>query len=1252
MTSAYDVSWNIVRALMRDRNSLIAHQLEGFNELVSTILPQIVEGLNPIRILNDYSEARNDYDTELRVYFGDVRYNPPMVHENNGCTKPMLPSAARQRNMTYSSNITVSLTVEVVRLEGQAVHGMRHTITNIKVGKLPVMLGSQLCTLQTTPRLPYDRMGECPFDRGGYFVINGSEKAVVTQERSAYNRVCCHRGNKTMTKYLYSVEIRSMRPDGRAMPKQCAVRLLRKTNMLGYPIYVTCSRFRQDIPLFVMFRALGIESDQEVFNLVLDERVEEERCMQHLLLPSLGEVSNSKITTQSLAQEYLAKFVHITGHPRDIKITADRRILYVREVLANDLLPHVEGIVAAGVGVGDDGLSGGGASHDGGLGDDDLSDGGGDSPSDHTVMLRKATFIGRMVRQLLLCHLGVVEPDDRDNLRMRAFDTSGVLLANLIRGHFSKLVKDMRNSLMKEMATTNWSRTHRLTDLISDMNIHKIIKSNTVESPLRYALSTGNFFSANKFTSSAASNKVGVAQVLNRQSYMGTLSHLRRLHASIDKNNCKLTKPRQCKGGDFGFIGPCETPEGGSIGAVKNLAICTTVTGYAEASLVVRTVIDNVMAIEDALQAPGSRPYHRWVHVLVNNNPLGVTREPRALYRKLRDLKRKGVFHPHTSVSVRYRERELHVSTMPGRLVRPLLIVEGGRVRMHPRTRERIQSRCIARSDLVVGFRADKADVPSLIEYLDADEIDTVRVAMELRLGDAEDGSAPYPPTVDYCEIHPTMMLGAIAGCIPFSDHNQSPRNTYQSAMCKQAMGVYVRNYHERYDSLANVLNYPSPPLVYTQIGQLVHQDRLPSGCPAIVAILTSSGYNQEDSIIVSREAIRRGFGHSTHYRTYRDEERKNGESGEDERFGRPNPDETRGMKLGSYEHLDERGFARVGAMVEGGDVIIGKTVQVRCDTSDKLELDLCTTLRGNDRGIVDSVLEARNGDGYRFGKVRTRSVRQPQIGDKFSSCHGQKGTIGSIIPEADMPYIADGNNAGCPVDIILNPHAIPTRMTGGQLYEMLFNYFCAEHVCRGDGTPFNREVSLEALSAALAEMGLAATGEHAVINGSTGQRLRCRVFVAPVQMQKLKHMVDDKIHSRSKGPVTMTTRQPTEGRSRDGGLRLGEMERDCIVAHGSAAFLKESYLERSDLFPMHVGDGGLVAAVNKEQQIYKTFEDGPQRCHPVVMPYASKLLGQELQAMNMAMRTLTTGAPRRAAGAAAESAGAPAAAVAGDDDD
>ena len=510
----------------------------------------------------------------------------------------------------------------------------------------------------------------------------------------------------------------------------------------------------------------------------------------------------------------------------------------------------------------------------------------------------------------------------------------------------------------------------------------------------------------------------------------------------------------------------------------------------------------------------------------------------------------------------------------------------------------------------------------NLFEYIDAGETDNAYIAMDY-------AKACSDPTTTHCEIHPSVILGTTASYIPFPDHNQSPRNAYQSSMGKQAMGIYALNFRERFDAMSHVLCYPEQPMVSTYMSRFYGAQTLPAGQNIVVAIMTYTGYNQEDSNMINRAALDRGRFRSIFYRTYKDEERKNQSSGEEEKFCHPDPTETKHMKNAHYEKIGDDGFVPKDTYVTPDDILIGKVVPLRVPTGAvlpagaKKSRDVSKMPRNNEKGYVDKIYKNRNGEGYSFVKIRMRQDRIPEIGDKFSSRHGQKGTMGMILNPEDMPQTA----SGIVPDIIINPHCIPSRMTVAQLMETLMSKIGCMSGSLGDGTPFG-ETTVDDLAGLLRDQyGMEPYGNEIMYNGYTGRMMETSIFIGPCYYQRLRHCSADKMHSRASGPLVMLTRQPAEGRAREGGLRFGEMERDCVVAHGMAEFTKERLMECSDSFSCYsCKDCGLMAIANPEQNIWACRGCGNTTSFSHLnLPYASKLLLQELETMCIGSRLITS---------------------------
>ncbi|CAA0816195.1 DNA-directed RNA polymerase II subunit 2 [Striga hermonthica] len=1152
-------AWTVISSYFEEKG-LVRQQLDSFDEFIQNTMQEIVDDSANIEIRpeaqHNPGRSSDSVETVYRISFGQIYLSKPMMTESDGETNTLYPKAARLRNLTYSSPLYVDVIKRVVK-KGYDCEEVMETqeFPKVFIGKVPIMLRSSYCSLFSLSEKDLMEIGECPYDQGGYFIINGSEKVLIAQEKMSTNHVYVFK-KRQPNKYAYVAEVRSIAESQNKPPSGMFVRMLSrpgaKGGSSGQYIRATLPYIRTEIPIIIVFRALGLQADKDILERICYDFNDVQ--MLELLRPSLEEAF--VIQNQQVALDYIGKRGSTVG------VTRDKRIKYAKEILQREMLPHVS--------------------------------------TEENCESKKAYYFGYVIHRLLICALGRRPEDDRDHYANKRLDLAGPLLGGLFRMLFRKLTRDVGSYVQK------------CVDTGKDVNLQFAIKAKTVTSGLKYSLATGNWGQAN-----AAGTRAGVSQVLNRLTYASTLSHLRRLNSPIGREG-KLAKPRQLHNSHWGMMCPAETPEGQACGLVKNLALMVYITVGSAANPILEFLEEWTTESFEEI-SPAVIPQS--TKVFVNGTWIGIHRNPELLVRTLRQLRRRVDVNTEVGIIRDIRLKELRLYTDYGRCSRPLFIVEK-------------QKLLIKKNDILALQQRESLEEygwhdlirKGFIEYVDTEEEETTMISMTINdlMNSRRNPDDAYSETFTHCEIHPSLILGVCASIIPFPDHNQSPRNTYQSAMGKQAMGIYVTNYQLRMDTLAYVLYYPQKPLVTTRAMEHLHFRQLPAGINAIVAIACYSGYNQEDSVIMNQSSIDRGFFRSLFFRSYRDEEKKMGTLVKED-FGRPSRESTLGMRHGSYDKLDDDGFAPPGTRVSGEDVIIGKTSplpqeEAQGKSARFTSKDHSTSLRHSETGIVDQVLLTTNADGLRFVKIRMRSVRIPQIGDKFSSRHGQKGTIGMTYTQEDMPWTMEGITP----DIIVNPHAIPSRMTIGQLIECIMGKVAAHMGKEGDATPFT-DVTVDNISRALHKCGYQMRGFETMYNGHTGRVLTAMIFLGPTYYQRLKHMVDDKIHSRGRGPVQILTRQPAEGRSRDGGLRFGEMERDCMIAHGAAHFLKERLFDQSDAYRVHVCEKcGIMAIANLKKHSFECR--GCKNKTDIVqinIPYACKLLIQELLSMAIAPRLL-----------------------------
>jgi DNA-directed RNA polymerase II subunit RPB2 len=1282
---------------------------------------------NPVMIRSDkdFIAELGQYALETEITFVNLKIHQPHIYENNGSTKIMLPTMAKLRNFTYASNMTIDINIkytirDTVNMDQPRI--VNKTITKISIGKMPIMVKSDICVLNQHSHINPTSIDECAFDHGGYFIIKGSEKTVLQQERAAQNVVYCYDGKNT-SKCSWYAEIKSM-PDYKCIsPKQIEIEVISRNNGYGFPLKVVIPRIRESIDLFVVFRALGVISDREICQyILLNETRPETAEMLDFLNASIIEAN--KFMTQEDALRHITSYAAFTPINMDKDHGTRKKRDFVMEVLGNDLFPHCR------------------------------------------TTQQKIYFLGYMTNRLIRTALGWVKPSDRDSYVNKRIDTTGILLNNLFRNYYNRMVKEMQKNIMKEINNGSWRSTEDYENIINTANICKMIKSTTIETGINRALATGDFS-----IKQSSSSKVGVAQVVNRLTTAATLSHMRRVNTPIDKSG-ELIEPRKLHGTTFGFLCCAETPEGQSIGVVKSISSLMHLTISSNSSSLYVYVEPFIQSLDTIKPADA---YDK-VKVFINGCWVGNTETPMELYNDMKEKKYRGIINIYTSIIFDYKNMEIYICNDAGRMTRPLLRVKDGKALITRDIIKQLENNELSWNDMLSNCKLTE----SVIEYIDPCEQNYAMIALKSKGSYVLDNMRV---NYTHCEIHPSTIFGVLASCIPFPEHNQAPRNTYQCAQGKQAMGVYATNYDKRYDKTAYVLSYPSRPLVDTRLMNWLDLVKIPSGQVIHVAIMSYTGYNQEDSVLVNKGSIDRGMFATTIYHTEKDE---------DKTITRlvsrckPDPSKTKGIKYGNYDKIDSTGFVPKNTLLEDHTIIISKVVNIKENRNDptkqiKYEDQSKSVRTGGEEIYVDSNIQCRNGDGYNCAKVRMRTFRKPCIGDKFcmtddhdvltlnrgwvpiakvetsdlvaqlnrttnkleyvnpletlifdhegemyevesqgvsqkvtlnhrmwvqrrdqpnyeliqakeiigknvvfkcydttintvldsdeyymtsantttdfvgkvyclrvpsevflvrrngrcsftgnSSRHGQKGTCGLIIPECDMPYTKDGLKP----DIIINPHAIPSRMTIGQLKETLLGKVLVHLGLFGDGTSFG-ELDVKTSAEKLQDQGYESYGNELMYNGLTGEQFHTNIFIGPVFYQRLKHMVNDKQHSRSIGPMVNLTRQPAEGRSRDGGFRIGEMERDVMIAHGISRFCRERLYDVSDKYSAHVCKKcGMIAQYNDDgNSMLGKFNFSVHKCSVcdnmtdfayVEIPYAFKLLAQELQTINCVPRLMT----------------------------
>jgi len=792
--------------------------------------------------------------------------------------------------------------------------------------------------------------------------------------------------------------------------------------------------------------------------------------------------------------------------------------------------------------------------------------------NENELRRRKAIFLTRMAKRAIEIDLGTREVDDKDHYMNKRLKIAGDMMEELFRTAFGALVKDVKYQTEK-----NYARRKRI-------DLRRAVRPEVFTKRVMYSLATGNW----------PGGRTGISQILDRTNYIAVLAHLRRVTSTLSRTHPHF-EARDLHGTHWGRFCPCETPEGQNCGLVKNLALSARITRE-----------QNPKKVEEVLKE-FNVDSGKYV-IEVNGKIIGFVNNPSKVTKKITSLRRQGKLSTDINVGVFEDNKEIQIFCDKGRVQRALALVEGGKPLVSKSELEKV---------LKGEMDIDKFVEEGKVEYIDSLEEENAYTAM---------GIKELTPNHTHLELDPSLILGVGASIIPYSEYNSSPRITMGAAMSKQSLGYYATNFVSRTDTRANLLHYAQKPITTTHGMRISEYERLPSGQNFVVAIMSYEGYNLEDALIFNKSSVDRGLGISTFFRTYEIEEKRY-PGGQKDKFQMVG-EEVEGYRgLEAYRFLDDSGVVDPGIQVDASDVLVGKSSPPRFLEEigefgllgdKRRESSLC--VRPRESGIVDRVIMTVLDNGNRLVKVRVRKGRYPELGDKFASRHGQKGVIGLLVNHEDMPF----TEKGVVPDLIINPHAIPSRMTVGHLLEMVGGKVGAMEGRQIDGTVFKGEKE-EDLRAALKKAGFDSSGTETMYDGKTGKKFDCEIYIAPIYYQKLHHMAAGKMHARSRGPVTLLTHQPTEGRANEGGLRFGEMERDCLIGHGASLLLRERMVEESDRSEL------LVCPECGEEAISDT-SSGKFSCpvcgevNPVLVqvPHAFKLLLDEIKSMCISTSILT----------------------------
>ena len=1201
--------WQKIHSYFTEQsNCWTKHHIESYNNAFLTDFPKVLAQFNPITLSWENEDAQTHV---MKIHVGAQLKDNSVVHLNriyhshntqrkhqaNGkeTLAPIYPNECRLKNMTYEHTLYTDIVIEYIETDGKVFYD---EYEKVSIGTIPTMLQSAMCILHKVPPTTMYRMGECIYDQGGYFIIDGKEKTLVGQERLVENKPFRVKGSDNQP-FSYAVDVRSMPEDTFQPARMTKVMLMKpkivshtdtskvhKTINLEKAIRVTFPKCKVPIPVCILFRALGVSSDRTIIQNIDPDL--HKNTIQYMR-PSVKE--GLCIVSQSDAFRYIHRCLYsafIETDTVDITFESHKQhnFTYVKHILQDYFIPHVKSFED------------------------------------------KAVYLGYLVRELIGVDNGSLSLTSRDSMNAKRIDISGFLLGKLLRDLYFRI-----RNFMKERINILYSKESPLQLIQFKDSVREqfsdICNASIITEGMRYAFKNCWGMKNSPCISSS------IVQDLERKSFMGMVSHLRRIMTPLS-DSAKVRAPHSLHASTWGMMCPCETPDGAKIGIRKNLSVCTHITSQVSSHPIERFMKDC-----DAVIFPSScgvADLRGYTMIHINGRPGGCTRDGPKLVRALRLMKRNGIINVYTSIAWNVSQHLISICTDSGRCCRPVFtmteqICDAIRFTSNDWTTCVFGTQQTNTKDYepdtvyhtnVENFFGKKLDTiidtltttAGCIEYIDADETENTLISIDIL---DENTKHDKERRYEYCEIHPALILGVLASNVPFLQCNPAPRNQFSGSQGKQATGVYATNFRNRMDIQNKILVYGQQPLVASRMTSYVHTDKLPYGINAVVAIMSHSGYNQEDSIIINKSALDRGLFASVNYKTYLSQEEESQFTNAKTTIAPPNEYKSvRNQKEAfSYSHIDEKtGIIRTQTENAEGIVqpvfvdetyaLVSKYTETdeRDEQGNKVYVDTSTFVKRNDKGFVDSIYSATKND-LKYVKIRMRKNKRPELGDKFCSRHGQKGVVGMVFPHEDMPFTKDG----VVPDIIINPHAIPSRMTIGQFIECIMGKAGCVLGTLGNGTAFERP-NIEGIKHILEQHGFDGSGDEVLYNGRTGKQIDVSIFIGPTYYQRLVHQVAGKMYSRdSDGPVNPMTKQPLGGRAVGGGIRIGEMERDALVSHGVSSFLRESVYTRSDgvvnqkSSRLHICSScGQQAIVNEQENIYHCYN-----CQPTVHTHEKK---------------------------------------------
>lgn len=1169
----------ILDNIISRKEDLVKHHIDSMNNFYDHGLDWIIsKGFNiKVDIINDREDTEEDKNT-LKTSINVKMYNvkiesPEMINNDTLKTQKILPNHAHLSDLTYNGNLYVDVDIYVsVYKKNGSVEEKKYSEPHFFLSKIPIMVLSNKCNLYKVPKEILGKLNEDPSQIGAEFIIKGVNWIISNLESISMNT--CRQFKNTGTNALHKTEVCRLdfisKPgDGYENSSHIVTKLLNKNQLV---FEITNNRFKNiQIPFYILFRAFGILSDKKIMESIIykidardDEIVDKmKNIVEQALTGKYKFMDNTRnIYSQTEILEQLSEYIYTNYVKTNARASFNTRKYNAQAVLTildNDILPHI------------------------GTTEEDRNN--------------KARFLGHMIHRLLLVHLDIAQETDRDSYGLKRVTTAGTAFAKFFKSQFnSYIVQKIQLKFIGAFKEKS----------VSDINILKTFKDSIASHEFNKALVT-SIVTGDKEINVGGQTKPNPisSQQLHRKNTLNVTSVLRNINTNSFTNAKQSTRAnimRRVQPSMTGYICTVQSLDSIKVGVIKQMAISAMITLSSSSEFLKEFLLEDEDIIKLDENLTNKQIYEdNLAKIFVNGYWLGCCKNIYDLAKKCRTYRRENRINYETTIYTDIIFNELHFYTDTGRLIRPLIIVYRKGDHQYTKLTKKhltgLKNKTLCIKDLLKD---------QVVEYISPDEQENLLLAPSYEEFLANENNAYKRYT--HIDI-PQSQLGIPSLTSPMANNNQVARLVFYGNQAKQAVATPNLNfgyktYKDQYIGVNN--EYPLVKTCATKYNPA-------AGCNAITCIAIYEGYNQDDSLIVNKSAVDRGLFNCVKYSFVKTDIEKN------EEIRRADKSDT--MNIKSYYNYEKliNGVIQKGTYVKKNDVIIGKISKLNKNdliNNTLIYTDQSIIYKNAEPGYIWDIIRGKNEDGKEFIKVIYYQCRKTDLGDKFSSRSGQKGTVGMLYNETDMPFTKDG----IVPDVIFSAMSLPTRMTISVPFEGIISKYCAYKGIIRDGTIF-KKLDKESLKKDLESIGFNSSGSEKMYNGMTGKFMDTEIFIAPIYYQTLQKFTNDSVYSHKVSPTDVISHQPIEGRSNDGGLKIGEMEAQVFSSGGSFKFLKEKLLDHSDKFDIYICNtcNKKATAVNEEYNIYKCNTcKNAAKIYKVPFGWSNKQFYDELESCNI----------------------------------